>query len=141
LSALICWFQRMVNEITTGILGPLPLSPRTKSKLTMSVFQLHGITLDSRLIKTGISTMTPTYLTIGFHSLPVILHINSQEPISGRLRLPIPTSLTKRVVSRAVIATNKSYCCQKPLLVTLRPHPPLSKKDLVIRPQSTEQHV
>ena len=48
----------------------------------MSVFQLHGITLDSQLDKTGISTTTPSYLTIGLHSLPVILHMSSQEPIS-----------------------------------------------------------
>jgi hypothetical protein len=31
LSALIS-FQQMVNEITTGILGTLPLAPRAKSK-------------------------------------------------------------------------------------------------------------
>lgn len=48
----------------------------------MSKFQLHGILLDSRLDKTGISQVTPARLTTHFHSLPVILHISSQEPIS-----------------------------------------------------------
>ncbi len=56
--------------------------PSKTARLTMSVFQLHGITLDSQLNKTGISTATPSYLTAGLHSLPVILHMLSQEPIS-----------------------------------------------------------
>lgn len=56
--------------------------PSKTARLTMSVFQLHGITLDSRLIKTGISTVTPSHLTMELQSLPVILHIISQEPIS-----------------------------------------------------------
>ena len=41
-----------------------------------------GLSLDSRLVKTGISTVTPSPLTMGLHSLPVILHMTSQEPIS-----------------------------------------------------------
>ena len=48
----------------------------------MSESQLHGISLDSRLVKTGISTLTPPRLTTRLHSLPVILHMTSQEPIS-----------------------------------------------------------
>src|ERR1700733_2116007 len=48
----------------------------------MSDSQLHGISLNSRLVKTGISTTTPAHLTMSLHSLPVILHMTSQEPIS-----------------------------------------------------------
>lgn len=48
----------------------------------MSVSQLHGITLDSRLAKTSISTMTPSRLTTQLQCLLVILHMASQEPIS-----------------------------------------------------------
>lgn len=48
----------------------------------MSDAQLHGLSLDSQPAKTGISRMTPPPLTKGFHSLPVILHIAGQEPIS-----------------------------------------------------------
>ena len=55
--------------------------PSKTARLAMSVSQLHGITLDSRLVKTGISTMTPPCLTTELHSLPVILHMTSQEPI------------------------------------------------------------
>jgi hypothetical protein len=56
--------------------------PSKTARLAMSDSQLHGMSLDSRLVKTGISQTTPAYLTIGLHSLPVILHMTSQEPIS-----------------------------------------------------------
>ena len=56
--------------------------PSKTARLTMSDSQLHGISLDSRLVKTGISTATPPHLTMGLRSLPVILHMTSQEPIS-----------------------------------------------------------
>ncbi len=55
--------------------------PSKTARLAMSNFQLHGMLLDSRLFKTGISTVTPPYLTIGFLRLPVILLMKSQEPI------------------------------------------------------------
>ncbi len=48
----------------------------------MSVVQFHGLTLDSQPTKTGISRMTPPTLTNRFQSLPVILHMVGQEPIS-----------------------------------------------------------
>ena len=56
--------------------------PSKTARLTMSESQLHGISLDSRLIKTSISTMAPSRLTTQLHSLLVILHMTSQEPIS-----------------------------------------------------------
>jgi hypothetical protein len=56
--------------------------PSKTARLTMSDSQLHGMSLDSRLIKTGISPTAPTPLTKGLRSLPVILHMISQEPIS-----------------------------------------------------------
>ena len=56
--------------------------PSKTARLTMSESQLHGISLDSRLVKTSISTVAPSRLTTGFHSLLVILHMTSQEPIS-----------------------------------------------------------
>ena len=55
--------------------------PSKTARLALSKLQLHGVLLDSRLVKTGISTATPPHLTIGAHSLPVILHMTSQEPI------------------------------------------------------------
>jgi hypothetical protein len=55
--------------------------PSKTTRLARSDAQLHGLSLDSRLVKTGISTSTPSYLTIGLLCLPVILHMTSQEPI------------------------------------------------------------
>ncbi len=55
--------------------------PSKTTRLAMSISQIHGTMLDSRLIKTGISTLTPSRLTTQLHSLPVILHMTSQEPI------------------------------------------------------------
>jgi hypothetical protein len=55
--------------------------PSKTARLAMSDSQLHGISLDSRLVKTGISTATPPHLTMRFQCLPVILHMTSQEPI------------------------------------------------------------
>ena len=55
--------------------------PSKTARLAMSDSQIHGISLDSRLVKTGISTATPSHLTMELRSLPVILHMTSQEPI------------------------------------------------------------
>lgn len=56
--------------------------PSKTARLTMSDAQLHGLSLDSRSVKTSISTVTPPPLTKGLHSLLVILHMTDQEPIS-----------------------------------------------------------
>jgi hypothetical protein len=56
--------------------------PSKTARLTLSKPQLHGVLLDSRLVKTSISTLTPPQLTLRLHSLLVILHMTSQEPIS-----------------------------------------------------------
>ena len=49
----------------------------------MSIPQIHGVMLDSQLVKAGISRMAPACLTTHFHSLPAILHMTNQKPISG----------------------------------------------------------
>ena len=55
--------------------------PSKTARLAMSKSQLHGLLLDSQLIKTGISRVTPPPLTRRLLCLPVILHMISQEPI------------------------------------------------------------
>ena len=55
--------------------------PSKTARLALFTSQIHGIVLDSQLVKTGISRMTPARLTTHFHSLPVILHMTSQKPI------------------------------------------------------------
>ena len=56
--------------------------PSQTARLTMSDPQIHGASLDFRLVTTGISRMTPETLTSLFLRLPAILHMTSQKPIS-----------------------------------------------------------
>ena len=56
--------------------------PSKTARLTLSALQLHGVALDSQLVKTSISPMAPSRLTTQLLSLLAILHITSQEPIS-----------------------------------------------------------
>ena len=56
--------------------------PSKTARLTMSVAQFHGLTLDSQYVKAGISRMTPPILTNKLQSLPAILHMTYQKPIS-----------------------------------------------------------
>ena len=56
--------------------------PSQTARLTMFEPQIHGASLDFRHVKAGISRMTPETLTSFFHSLPAILHMTSQKPIS-----------------------------------------------------------
>jgi hypothetical protein len=56
--------------------------PSKTARLTMSITRIHGLTLDSQHNKTGISRMTPAVLTNYLRSLPAILHMLGQEPIS-----------------------------------------------------------
>ncbi len=56
--------------------------PSKTARLTMSNPQFHGVLLDSWPDKTGISRLANTILTNHDQSLPVILHISSQKPIS-----------------------------------------------------------
>ena len=56
--------------------------PSQTAHLTMSEPRIHGASLDFQHVKAGISRMTPETLTSLFHSLPAILHMTSQKPIS-----------------------------------------------------------
>ena len=72
------------NEVSFGLLRYFlgGYRPSKTARLTLFGFWIHRQPLDSRLFKTGISTMTPARLTTCFHSLPAILHMKNQEPIS-----------------------------------------------------------
>ena len=56
--------------------------PSQTDPLTLSPTRIHGPGLDVRLIKTGISLMTPPHLTVELQSLPAMLHMTNQTPIS-----------------------------------------------------------
>ena len=55
--------------------------PSKTARLALSISLIQGMMLDSQLVKTGISTLTPAPLTRHIHSLPVILHMTSRKPI------------------------------------------------------------
>ena len=56
--------------------------PSQTDPLTLSLARIHGKRLDIQQIKSGISPMTPSTLTSRLQSLPPILHIICQMPIS-----------------------------------------------------------
>lgn len=72
------------DEVTFGLLRYLlgGYRPSKTARLTMSERRIHGDSLESRPVKTGISRVTPRCLTTTLRSLPVILHITDQNPIS-----------------------------------------------------------
>ena len=57
--------------------------PSKTARLKLSILWIYRAMLDSRFFKAGISTLTPARLTTRFHSLPAILHMENQKPISG----------------------------------------------------------
>ena len=56
--------------------------PSQTDPLTRSPPRIHGYGLDIQPLKGGISPLAPRVLTNAVHSLPPILHMNAQMPIS-----------------------------------------------------------
>ena len=56
--------------------------PSKTARLTLSELWIHRASLDPQFAKTGISRMTPKTLADLLQSLPVILHMTNQGPIS-----------------------------------------------------------
>ena len=56
--------------------------PSQTDPLTLSLDRLHGTRLEFRRDKTGISLMAPHTLTSTLQSLPAMLHMTRQNPIS-----------------------------------------------------------
>ena len=56
--------------------------PSQTARLTMSEPRIHGASLDFQFVKAGISRETPEILTNFLQSLPAILHMTNQKPIS-----------------------------------------------------------
>ncbi len=72
------------DEVSLGLLRYFlgGYRPSKTARLALSNSRIHGILLDSQLVKTGISRSTPPLLTKRFLCLPVILHMKHQKPIS-----------------------------------------------------------
>ena len=73
------------DEISFGLLRYFlgGYRPSKTAHLTLSRLWIYRALLDLRYLKAGISTLTPSCLTTRLHSLPAILHIKQQRPISG----------------------------------------------------------
>ena len=56
--------------------------PSQTDPLTLFPTRFHGYGLDVRFSKTGISLMTPPSLTRRLQSLPAMLHMSNQTPVS-----------------------------------------------------------
>ena len=79
--------RRMITDHAEGTFELLRYNlggnrPSQTDPLTLSPSRIHGIRLDFRLAKTGISLMTPPDLTTGLQCLPAMLHMTNQMPIS-----------------------------------------------------------
>ena len=72
------------DEVSFGLLRYFlgGYRPSQTARLTLSFSRIHGMKLDFRLSKTGISRLTPKALTSLLLCLPVILHMENQKPIS-----------------------------------------------------------
>ena len=71
--------------------------PSQTAHLTMSPMTIQSLRLESRYIKGGIPTATPPKLTPRLQSLPPILYITYQNPISGYSKAPRGLSVPLRV--------------------------------------------
>ena len=56
--------------------------PSQTDPLTLFPTRIHGMRLECRLHKTGISLLAPPPLTRKLHCLPAMLHMSNQNPIS-----------------------------------------------------------
>ena len=79
---------RAITDRAEGTFGRLRYSlggdrPSQTARLTRSQTRIHGSWLESRRHKGGISRLAPQKLAPLLQSLPPILHMHSQNPISG----------------------------------------------------------
>ena len=86
-SPLYLYALRLIANQAEGNFGLLRYflggyRPSKTARLTLSDFQIHGISLESQSIKAGISRLTPPPLTRWLQCLPAILHMTDQDTIS-----------------------------------------------------------
>ena len=73
--------------------------PSQTPRQTLSPGRIHGRRLEARCCKGGIPTATPYRLTSILHSLPPILYIQHQTPVSSWSKAPWGLSVLARVTS------------------------------------------
>ncbi len=96
--------------------------PSQTDPLTRSRSRLHGSRLEFRLIKTGISLTAPRSLTRSLHSLPAMLHITNQNPISDYSKGSQGLTVLLRVsgIFTGITTSPRSSLRQRPDRYTIR---------------------
>ena len=96
--------------------------PSQTDPLTLSPPRIHGVELDFRLAKTGISLMAPPDLTTGLRRLPAMLHIPNQKPVSEYSKGSRGLSVLLRVsgIFTGTTISPRSSLRQRPQRYTIR---------------------
>ena len=96
--------------------------PSQTDPLTLSPTRIHGPGLDGRLNKTGISLLTPPSLTRWLRSLPAMLHMLNQTPISDYSKGSRGLSVLLRVsgIFAGTTISPRSSLRQRPYRYTIR---------------------
>ena len=119
--------RRMIANHAEGTFELLRYSlggnrPSQTDPLTRSPARLHGLGLDFRLNKTGISLLTPPSLTRGLHRLPAMLHMPNQKPMSDYSKGSRGLSVLLRVsgIFTGTTISPRSSLRQRPDRYTIR---------------------
>ena len=96
--------------------------PSQTDPLTRFLSRIHGLRLEIRLNKTGISLLAPLDLTTELHSLPAMLHISNQIPISDYSKGSRGLSVLLRVsgIFTGITTSPRSSLRQRPDRYTIR---------------------
>jgi hypothetical protein len=96
--------------------------PSQTDPLTLSSSRIHGMKLDARFVKTGISPLTPPILTNRLQSLPAILHMANQAPILDYSKGARGLSVLLRVsgIFTGITTSPRSSLRQRPDRYTIR---------------------
>ena len=96
--------------------------PSQTDPLTRSLSRIHGLRLEIRLNKTGISLLAPLDLTTELHSLPAMLHMTNQMPISDYSKGSRGLSVLLRVsgIFTGITTSPRSSLRQRPDRYTIR---------------------
>ena len=96
--------------------------PSQTDPLTLSPTRIHGLGLDFHINKTGISLMAPPYLTTGLQSLPAMLHVLKQKPVSEYSKGARGLSVLLRVsgIFTGITISPRSSLRQRPDRYTIR---------------------
>ena len=87
--------------------------PSQTDPLTLFPTRFHGSRLESRIHKGGISRMAPRGLAPPLQSLPPILHMKDQDPISGYSKGARGLSVQSRVSGIFTAATVSPSSCRR----------------------------